>query len=139
MKAEAFTKSLAYTLPLYNSDFPVVRDSFPDKERTVDHACLTSLDLEVLSKCLCQVASLDSSVSLVNMRFISNHFAIGSEIHAQLIAFVKKLFQLGIHPGDLSFVYHLDGDGFCLRLYKRVQKANALNLILNEEHASDKT
>ena len=36
-------------------------------------------------------------------------FAIGSEIHAQLIAFHNKLFQLGIHPGDL-FAFCLDGD-----------------------------
>ena len=33
-------------------------------------------------------------------------FVIVYEISAQLIAFLNKLFQLGIHPGDLSF-----GDG----------------------------
>ena len=38
-------------------------------------------------------------------------FSIGSEIHAQLIAFLNKLFQLGIHPGDLSFADRHDGDG----------------------------
>ena len=38
-------------------------------------------------------------------------FAIGSEIPAQLIAFLNKLFQLGIHSGDLSFADRLDGDG----------------------------
>ena len=36
---------------------------------------------------------------------------IGSEIPAQLIAFQNKSFQLGIHPGYLSFADHLDGDG----------------------------
>ena len=41
-------------------------------------------------------------------------FAIGSDLHAQLIAFLNKLFQLGIHPGDLFFADRLDGDGLCL-------------------------
>ena len=41
-------------------------------------------------------------------------FADGSEIPAQLIVFLSKLFQLGIHPGNLSFAYRLDGDGLCL-------------------------
>ena len=56
MKAEAYERSLAYTLPLYSSDFLVVRDSLPDKERTVDHACLASIDLKILSKSLCLAA-----------------------------------------------------------------------------------
>ena len=43
--AEIFTRSLAYTRPLYSKHFPVVWDSIPDKERSVDHACLASLDL----------------------------------------------------------------------------------------------
>ena len=38
-------------------------------------------------------------------------FAIDSEISAQLIAFLNKLFWLGIHPGDLSLADCLDGDG----------------------------
>ena len=58
--------SLAYTLPLYSRDFLVVGDSLPDKERTVDHACVACVDLEIRSKCLCQVARLDSSVSLLS-------------------------------------------------------------------------
>ena len=37
-------------------------------------------------------------------------FTIGSEIPTQLIAFLNKLFQLGIHPGDLSFADRLVGD-----------------------------
>ena len=37
--------------------------------------------------------------------------AIDSEIPAKLIAFLNKLFQFGIHPGVLSFVDRLDGDG----------------------------
>ena len=38
-------------------------------------------------------------------------FAIGSAIPAQLIAFLNKLFQLGIHSGDISFADRLVGDG----------------------------
>ena len=38
-------------------------------------------------------------------------FSIGSEIPAQLIAFLNKLFWLGINPGDLSIADRLDGDG----------------------------
>ena len=41
-------------------------------------------------------------------------FAIGSEVPEQFIAFLDKLFQLGIHPGDLSFADRLDGEGLCL-------------------------
>ena len=37
-------------------------------------------------------------------------FAIGSEIPAQLSAFLSKLFQLGIHPGDLSLTDRLYED-----------------------------
>ena len=37
-------------------------------------------------------------------------FAIGSAIPAQLIAFLKKLFQLGVHPEHLSFSDRLDGE-----------------------------
>ena len=40
-------------------------------------------------------------------------FAIGCEIPVQHIAFMTKLFQLGIHPGDLSFVEHFDGYSLC--------------------------
>ena len=67
---------LAYTLPLYNGDFPVVLDAYVDKECTVDNACLASLDLLILSKCLCQIACLDSSVSLVVLWFISSQFLL---------------------------------------------------------------
>ena len=41
-------------------------------------------------------------------------FAIGSEIPAQLIAFLNKLLQLGIHPVDLPLADILDGDGLRL-------------------------
>ena len=41
-------------------------------------------------------------------------FTIGFEIAAQLSAFLKKLFHLGIHPGDLSFADHLGADSLCL-------------------------
>ena len=41
-------------------------------------------------------------------------FAIGSEIPAQLIAFMNKLSKLGIDPEDLSFADRLDGDDFRL-------------------------
>ena len=37
--------------------------------------------------------------------------AIGSDIPAQLSVFLKKQFQMGIHPGDLSFADRLDGEG----------------------------
>ena len=40
-------------------------------------------------------------------------FAIGSEISAQIIALMKKLFQLGIHPGDLSFADRLEKASVC--------------------------
>ena len=36
-------------------------------------------------------------------------FTIESEMPEQLIVFLNKLFQLGIHPGDLSFADRLDG------------------------------
>ena len=118
-------RSPAYSLPLYNNDFPVVQDSFPDKEHTVDDACLASLYLEIPSKCLCQVACVDSSVSgdiLVNLQPL---LVIGSEIPAQLIAFMNKLFQLRIHPGYLSFVDYLDGDSLCLIPFRRLHKASS--------------
>ena len=38
-------------------------------------------------------------------------FAIGSEIHAKLIALLKKLFQFGIHPKDFLSVDRFDGAG----------------------------
>ena len=85
--------SLVYTLPLYSSDFPVVQDSFPVKEHTVDHACLASLDLEIISKFLCQVVlglfceSGDLAVGLQPL------FGISSEIAAQFIVFMNKLFS----------------------------------------------
>ena len=41
-------------------------------------------------------------------------FAICSEIPVQFIAFLNKLFQLDIHPVDLSFVDSFDGDGLSL-------------------------
>ena len=46
---------------------------------------------------------------------------IGFEIPAQLIAFMNKLFQLGIHPRDISFADHLNGDGLCLNIFRRLQ------------------
>ena len=72
-KSVAFASSLAFTLPLYSGEIPMVLDSFIDKERTVDHACLASSDIEILSKCLWQVARLDSFASQVISRFISSH------------------------------------------------------------------
>ena len=45
-------------------------------------------------------------------------FAIGSEIHTQLIVFQNKLFKLGIHPRDLTFEDCLDGDGLSLGPFK---------------------
>ena len=42
---------------------------------------------------------------------IQTLFAIGSEIPAQLIAILKRLFQLGIHLEDLSIADRLDGEG----------------------------
>ena len=41
-------------------------------------------------------------------------FTIGFEIAAHLSAFLKKLFHLGIYPGDLSFADHPGGDSLCL-------------------------
>ena len=41
-------------------------------------------------------------------------FMIGFEIAAQLSAFLKKLFHLGIPPGDLSFADHPGADSLCL-------------------------
>ena len=38
-------------------------------------------------------------------------FTIGSEISAQLIVFLNRLFQLDIHPGNFSFTDRLGGDG----------------------------
>ena len=73
MTVEAFVRLLAYTLPLYNSDLNVGRDSFPDERRTVGRACLASWHLKILSKCLCKVASVDSSVSLVISRVVSSN------------------------------------------------------------------
>ena len=46
--------------------------------------------------------------------------AIGSEIPAQLIAFMNKLFQLCIHPGDQSFANHFDEDGLYLDLFGEI-------------------
>ena len=38
-------------------------------------------------------------------------FAIAYEIPAKHIAFMNRLFQLSLHPGDLTFADRLDGDG----------------------------
>ena len=47
-------------------------------------------------------------------------FAICSEIPVQFIAFLNKLFQLDIHPVDLSFVDSFDGDGLSLGAFNEV-------------------
>ena len=67
---------LAYTPPLYSGDFQVVRDSLLDEERTADHTCLASLEMEFLSNCLFQVARLNSLVILVISRLVLSHSAI---------------------------------------------------------------
>ena len=91
----------------------MVLDSLPDKERTLDHAFMESLDLEILSNVPgCPLGYFNESDDL--MAHLLPLFAIGSEFPTQLVAFLNKLFQLGIHPGDLFFADRLDGDGLCL-------------------------
>ena len=46
--------------------------------------------------------------------------AIGSEIPAQLIEFLNKLPQFGIHPWNHSFADRLVGDGLCLGPFEKV-------------------
>ena len=51
-------------------------------------------------------------------------FAIGSEIPAQLIAFLNKLFHLGIHPRDLFLRAALMETASVSALFRRLQKAS---------------
>ena len=120
MKVEAFTWSLACTLPMYNSNFQLERNSFPYEERTVDHACLASSNLEILFMCLCMAAHLDSSVSLVITWFVFSQSVIGFEIAVQLIAFLMKLFPLDIYPGNVYFAVRYAGDNLYLSPFYEV-------------------
>ena len=51
-------------------------------------------------------------------------FAIGSMIPAQRFGFLNTLFQLSIHPGDISLQSFLIGQAYVSALFRGLQKAS---------------
>ena len=85
MKAEAFARSLMYAMPPCNSDFTMVRDSFLDNERTVDHNLLGIFGfghpIHVFGPGCPLVLFSDSGGLALCLQLL---FAIGFDIPAQL-------------------------------------------------------
>ena len=79
----------------------------------LDHACLASFDLEVLSKCMCQVASLDSSVGLVISLLVSSHCLRLVEVLSKCMCQVASL------DSSVGLVISLLVSSHCLRLVLR--------------------
>ena len=98
-------------LLLYSSDFSVVRESLPDKERSVDHAIYRFGNAIQLCVPVCPFGFICESGDLAVR--LQPQLAIGSEISAQLIWSLDKPLQFAIHPSDLNFADRLVGQGLC--------------------------